>query len=322
MSDETSQEDVLARHRKERKDLTNHMTSLRKQASKKTRKQVNAKCIELEQELETRHKSELAQLNGESVGITDAEELTPDQLLAEMSLNNDSKSSPAEADESGQQHHQQQQLEQNGKKRRNRQKEKLAKRDAEIAKIKEQALEEAAEQPNLKEIEQNSLDKVCEVLHLEQFDIQPDGHCLFSSILDQVKLRHQGENSVVSDYHFPTEYTGTKSVTEMDIYSLRSLSSSYIRENRDDFIPYLFDENTMTVKDVDEYTKTMESTAQWGGEVEILALSKVLDCTISILMSGRSTYKINEAGKNPELKLVYYKHSYTLGEHYNSLHDL
>ena len=64
-----------------------------------------------------------------------------------------------------------------------------------------------------------------------------------------------------------------------------------------------------------------EHTAQWGGEIEILALSHVFDCPISILMSGRSVQVYNEDGKNAELKLVYYKHSYSLGEHYNSLHD-
>lgn len=317
MSTETAQEELLARHRKERKDLTNQITSLKKQASKKTRKQVNAKCTELEQELDTRHKSELAKLNGVAFEHSDSEEITPAQLLAQLSLDQDPVQSVCKTDEL-----QQREPELQGKKRRNRQKERLAKRDAEVARIKQQAMEEAAEQPNLKDIEQNSLDKVCVVLNLKQFDIQPDGHCLFNSILDQLRLRHQTNNDIEYDYNFPEEYTGTKYVSEMDVYSLRSLSSSFIRENRDDFIPYLFDENTMTVKDLDEYTKTMETTAQWGGEVEILALSKVFNSTISILMSGRSTYRINEDAKNPELKIVYYKHSYTLGEHYNSLHDL
>lgn len=332
MSVEETQEQLLARHRKERKDLTNQITSLKKQASKKTRKQVNARCLELEQELEARHKSELAQLNGEQVSDGSQEnEITPEMLLQQLNLDNGNAGAsnpestatvvPAgttstpntevstDAQPSGQ-----------GKKRRNRQKERLAKREAEIARIKEEALKEAAEQPNLKEIEQTALDELCDVLKLKQIDIQPDGHCLFNSILDQLKVRHAGDVSY--DYDFPEQYKGAVNITEIDVSSLRSLSACYIREHRDDFIPYLFDENTMTIKDLDEYTKTMETTAEWGGEVEILALSKVFGCPISILMSGRSTYKINEGAKNPELKLVYYKHSYTLGEHYNSLHDL
>jgi OTU domain-containing protein 6 len=77
----------------------------------------------------------------------------------------------------------------------------------------------------------------------------------------------------------------------------------------------------MSLKNIDEYTKEIETTAAWGSDLEILALSKEFNCPISVMMSGRATLKINEEGANPELKLIYYKHSYALGEHYNSLHD-
>lgn len=78
----------------------------------------------------------------------------------------------------------------------------------------------------------------------------------------------------------------------MDVMKLRWLSCNYVQEHRDDFIPYLFDEETMKMKDIDEYTKEMEHTAQWGGEIEILALSHVFDCPISILMSGRPIHRV------------------------------
>ncbi|CAI4457916.1 BDN_1c_G0023520.mRNA.1.CDS.1 [Saccharomyces cerevisiae] len=293
-------EDILARHRKENKDLQNKITGMKKQATKSKRKEVNSKCLDLQDKLKTKQENEIRDWKIANNEVFDAEqedEVTPEKLLEQLSISRDEKEQqnvPVQQQQQGQ-----------TKKRRNRQKERLAKRDAAIAKMKEEAALEASKQPDLKKMEQESIDQLCELKKLKQFDIQPDGHCLFASILDQLKLRHDPK----------------KLDQGMDVMKLRWLSCNYVQEHRDDFIPYLFDEETMKMKDIDEYTKEMEHTAQWGGEIEILALSHVFDCPISILMSGRPIQVYNECGKNPELKLVYYKHSYALGEHYNSLHD-
>ncbi|CAI4039367.1 hypothetical protein SMKI_08G0300 [Saccharomyces mikatae IFO 1815] len=295
-------EDILARHRKENKDLQNRVTGMKKQATKSKRKEVNSKCLDLQSNLKTKQEDEIRAWKISNDQVSDVEQdddVTPEKLLEQLSI--------SQENEKDQQNTitQEIKLQSQTKKRRNRQKERLAKRDAEIAKMKEEAALEASKQPDLKKIEQESIDQLCELKKLKQFDIQPDGHCLFASILDQLRLRHD-----------PKELE-----SDLNVMKLRWLSSNYVQKHRDDFIPYLFDEETMQMKDIDEYTKEMEHTAQWGGEIEILALSKVFDCPISILMSGRPVQVYNEDGKKPELKLVYYKHSYSLGEHYNSLHD-
>ncbi|CCD23201.1 deubiquitinase OTU2 NDAI_0B01670 [Naumovozyma dairenensis CBS 421] len=306
-------EELLSRHRKEKKDLQNQITGMKKQATKSQRKQVNSKCIELQESLELKHSNEIKEWKSQNNMIDEIDkvefeedEITPEKLLEQLKLSageeektkKDDTATPA--------------LNQQPKKRRNRQKEKLAKRDAEIARMKEEARLEASKQPDLKKIEQDSLNHLYQLNKVKEFDIQPDGHCLFASILDQLQIRHK-KNITEKD---------NPKYKDLDVYKLRKLACDYIRENKNDFIPYLFDESTMSLKDIDEYTKEMETTAKWGGEIEILALSKVFDCPISILMSGRATHKVNEQGTNPELKLVYYKHTYALGEHYNSLHDL
>lgn len=309
-----AEEAILARHRVERRDLQNRVTGMKKQATKSTRKQVNSRCEELDRELRSKQEKELREClaGGSNDGLDDDDELTPEKLLQQLELGKQEEQAANSVPKVTT-------TTDNSKKRRNRQKERLAKRDAELARMREEAEKEAAEQPNLKQIEQDALDDLCRLKGLKQLDIQADGHCLFASILDQIRLRHTQE----ACYNIPTGYTGTRDTGSFDVYTLRSLSSNYIRENEDDFVPYLFDEATMTVKDVDEYTKTMEETAQWGGEVELLALAKVLNCCISVMMSGRAAHKVNEQdSKNPELKLVYYKHSFALGEHYNSLHDI
>ena len=290
-------EELLAKHRKEKKDLQNKMTGMKKQATKSTRKQVNAKCELMQQKLEDKHKTEIAELESGSGDQGVDEEVTPEQLLAQPSVTDTAE--PVAEDKP---------VPVQPKKKRNRAQEKLAKRQAEIERMKEEARKEAAVQPNLQKIEQDAIDKLCEMNDVEQFDIKPDGHCLFASILDQLHLRHP---------NFSEEHPECD-----DIYSLRKAACDYVREHRDDFIPYLFDETTMQIQDVDEYTQEMESTAKWGGEIEILALAKVFDCPIAIMFSDRPQQHFNEEGSKPELKLVYYKHSYSLGEHYNSLHDI
>ncbi|SCU89394.1 LANO_0D04720g1_1 [Lachancea nothofagi CBS 11611] len=315
MNTAESDDAVLSRHRAEKKDLQNKITGMKKQATKSKRKQVNARCEELEYELLQKHELELQSLRGAENGSPELLEdnATPEELLEQLSLKTATEvpSNTPKRDSTN--------LVTQPKKHRNRQKERIAKREAEIDRIREAAALEAAEQPDYKKMEQDALDDLCRINNLKQLDIQPNGHCLFASILDQMQSRHP-EDAI---YDIPSAYSQTKNPQDFDVYVLRSLSSSFIRANRDDFIPYLFDEATLTMKEVDEYTKTMEESAQWGGEVEILALAKVLKCCISVMMSGRATHKVNEDDHtNPELKLVYYKHSYALGEHYNSLRDL
>lgn len=313
-------EEILKRHRKEKKDLQNKITGMKKQATKSQRKEVNAKCELLQSDLQLKHEKELREWeennvkqqnvdldDTEKIGLVsqerkenddDNDEITPEMLLAQLELEKKESSSVEKKEK------QQQQQQQQPRKRRNRQKERLAKREQEIARIKEEAAKEAATQPDLQKLEQDSIDLLCNTLRLKQVDIRPDGHCLFASILDQLKYRHK---------NIPADY---------DVYKLRQLACEYISKNRDDFIPYLFDETTMQLQDIDEYIKEMENTAKWGGEIEMIALAKIFNCPISVLISGEATHKLNESGTNPELKLVYYKHSYSLGEHYNSLHDL
>ncbi|CEP60849.1 deubiquitinase OTU2 LALA0_S02e01024g [Lachancea lanzarotensis] len=314
-------EAVLSRHRAEKKNLQNQITGMKKQATKSKRKEVNARCEELEYQMRVKHEQELAEEDEEEVGTAPGADVTPEKLLEQLNLNKPEDSvDPVDQDV---EQKQQSAPTPQPKKKRNRQREKIAQRNAEIARMKDAAAQEAAEMPDYRKMEQDSLDEICRVNKLQQHDIQPDGHCLFASILDQIQTRHHND----CEYDFPATYAEITTAQDskdvnFSVYALRSLACCYIREHPDDFVPYLFDEATLSVKDISDYTKSMQETAEWGGEVEILALAKVLKCCISVLMSGRATHKVNEQElTNPQLKLVYYKHSYALGEHYNSLRD-
>ncbi|KAL6947085.1 hypothetical protein ACO0QE_001953 [Hanseniaspora vineae] len=331
-----SHDDLLSRHKKEKKDLQNQVTGMKKQCggNKSKRKQINSKCIELEDNLQKRQEQEVREWE-KSNGLRqnddeddENDEFSPEKLLQELEIRqNEEKDvnqlNTSNSTKQGLPSSQQEQP----KKRRNRQKERLAKRDAEIAKIKEEAAKEAMEQPDLKKMEQDTLDKIFEMNNVRPYDIQPDGHCLFASILDQLQTRHTNAD-LIQSYNIPNEVAQIKKkpIKQWNVADLRSLAANHVRDHKDNFIPYLFDEETMSLLDINDYTEEIEKTAKWGGDVELIALANVFNCCISIIFSGRSTLKINdlENGKktqNPELKLVYYKHTYALGEHYNSLRD-
>ncbi|KAK9368180.1 hypothetical protein V1509DRAFT_664708 [Lipomyces kononenkoae] len=316
--------EILARHRKESRDLIATVTSLKKSATKgekRKKKEVIARCEQMEKDLKTRHEAELAAAAGTAAaaaggggggGTSDIksdlnskdgdhaaeedieDEISPDKLLEQLALDvgtsADAEPAPTK---------QQQEPQQKGGKK-NRQKDRLARRKAAMDQMTAEAALEAANTPDLRKIELENIQALTEKLGLIQHDIIPDGHCLFAAIADQLRVRHDLSTSVAE---------------------LRRKAAAHIRSDSDTFAPFLFDEETLSLRDLSAYCLDLENTAIWGGDMEILALSKEYDCPVSVVMSGKSRLRLNETGKHPELWLAYYKHSYGLGEHYNSLRD-
>ncbi|KAK9237711.1 hypothetical protein V1525DRAFT_450264 [Lipomyces kononenkoae] len=305
-------DEILARHRKESRDLQAAVTSLKKSATKgekRKKKEALAKCEQMEKDLKTRHEAELAAAgnntksndmldskHGDPAAGEDTEdEISPDKLLAQLALDVGTAVDPEPVPTL----QQQQQPQQKGPKK-NRQKDRLARRKAAMDQMTAEAAVEAANTPDLRKIELENVTALTEKLGLIQYDIIPDGHCLFAAIADQLRIRHDIATTVAE---------------------LRSKAAAHIRSDPDTFAPFLFDEATLSLRDLNAYCVDVERTAIWGGDMEILALSKEYDCPVSVVMSGKARLRMNEAGTRPELWLAYYRHSYGLGEHYNSLRD-
>ena len=68
-------EEVQARHRRELKDLQGRITSKKKNASKKTRKGVNDECAAMERDLKDKQAAELAALSADGVPEVPAEDV-------------------------------------------------------------------------------------------------------------------------------------------------------------------------------------------------------------------------------------------------------
>ncbi|KAA8897580.1 hypothetical protein DIURU_005179 [Diutina rugosa] len=305
-------DDIHARHAKERRDLASQITSLKKQASKKTRKSVNQRCADMERDLAERHRKEL----GEGDDDGDEEVDMAAILLAQMeaSEKKESKTSGETSVESkdeiqGETCGETKDETDNTptgqpKQKRNRQKERLARRQAEIDRIKAEAAAEAENAVDYRGIEAEAMNSLCKRQNLSVFEINPDGHCLFASISDQLETR-LGKTETVSQ--------------------LRQAAADYITSHPDDFIPFLFDETTMSMRDIDDYVKELTTTAMWGSDMEILALANVFQVPVEVHQAGADTLTFGDqfaADAETSLKIAYFKHSYGLGEHYNSLRDI
>ncbi|KAI9643145.1 OTU protein [Ciborinia camelliae] len=285
------------------KDLQGRITQKKKGASKKTRKGVNNECEELERQLKERQALEIASLDGDAVpDIDDVPEL--DEETSETSadaidtngVNNitDSleKSSIAETAES----------EAGQPKKRNRQKERLARRAAEQEAAVEEARKEAANMPDEKEVERKRMQEEFTSRNLQEKQIRPDGHCLFSAIADQLSQ---------AGIPLGPEAEGLKDDQRYKV--IRKAAARYIEGHPDDFVPFL-DEP------LEHYIHKIRDTAEWGGHLELLALAKSYNVEICVLQNG-AAQKIEPGTENkPEtIYLAYYRHGFGLGEHYNSL---
>lgn len=285
-------EDVLQRHRKEFRDLTATVTSMKKQATKKTRKTVLAKCNDMQQSLAQRQKQELAVFNGNDASALPGDEITPESLLAALEVVKTGEEDAATPSSQP-------------APKRNRQKERLARRQAEIDRLQEEARHEALLVPDYKQIETDAMMETIRLRGLRLVEIAPDGNCLFSLIADQ--LEHHKIGAHLAE-------------------ALRAKAGAYIQAHRTTFEPFMYNEETDALEDIDAYVARLTSTSMWGGDKEILALANVFACLVSVLCYNaalRSTeiLRINEAAGAGPIHIAYYKHAYGLGEHYNSLRD-
>ncbi|XP_047516233.1 deubiquitinase OTUD6B [Pieris napi] len=137
--------------------------------------------------------------------------------------------------------------------------------------------------------------------HLNIFTVSSDGDCLYKAIEHQ--LTHKRNITVTVD-------------------ELRKNVCNHIKENKDDFLPFLTNPNTfemLTSEEFEDYCEKICSTKVWGGQLEIRALSNCLKCPITVIQAtGPETIEQGNDYEGPPLIITYHRHMYSLGEHYNS----
>ncbi|EXJ89896.1 hypothetical protein A1O3_02963 [Capronia epimyces CBS 606.96] len=291
-------EELLARHRKERRDLQSRITQKKKNATKKTRKGVNDECEQLERELGERQKAEIDALEGKNdEGLEPSlDALAIDEPIEKVNGEIETTSSEAA------QGHTAPTLaaDQTRPKKPNRQKARLARRAAEQEAQAAAAALEAEKLPDLRKQEMASMKKQMESLGLSETLIRPDGHCLFSA------CAHSLSPELVS-----------KSGPHKEPYrNVRFAATEFMATHPDDFAPFL-------EEPLDDYVKTMRNTAEWGGQLELQAIARAYDVDINVLQADGRVEKISSGSAakedSQEVWLAYYRHSFGLGEHYNAL---
>jgi len=168
-------------------------------------------------------------------------------------------------------------------------------------------------------LEAASIKRTCDELAVHIHEINPDGHCLFSAIADQLALLN------------------ILPANEANYATVRATASSYLSQHPDDFLPFLpsisgedgvgaTDNNgLMDARQFEQYCFTIKDTAAWGGEPEILALSRAYNVPIQVIQAGTPSVVTHTPDDNlPKrdakiVRISFHRRMYGLGEHYNSL---
>lgn len=210
----------------------------------------------------------------------------------------------------------------------------------------------------------------CESLGVEMHEINPDGHCLYSSIADQLALQGLSGSTGVKDYH-----------------GARRITAQFMRQHKDDFAPFISDSDERMAgienpeagsqqsgnaekqleseytemqdwlvcashpsivvspypsaadgkKDIlahpflllpsrfpfsppehyMDYCNAIETTSVWGGQPEILAMSRALHTPIWVVQAGQPVVKVGQEEAKPgqqPLLISYHRRMYGLGE--------
>lgn len=172
------------------------------------------------------------------------------------------------------------------RKKREAKKEKERKRQEEIGK------ETAEAGPSMRALELESLELQLKPESLEIKEIQSDGNCLYRAVAAQIG--------------------GGKDYTE-----IRRLCADVLKENEDEFAPFC--ELSETVTTFDQYIERVRNSSDWGGHLELRALSQGLKRPIVVYAAAKPKVVMGEDSDAASILLSYHLHYYSLGEHYNQV---
>jgi OTU domain-containing protein 6 len=136
-------------------------------------------------------------------------------------------------------------------------------------------------------------------------EVTADGHCLYRAVAAQ-----------------HSELTNN-STTTTTYASIRNLCADKLQEHEADFAPFC--EYTDAIPDYATYVSRVRSSADWGGHLELRALSMALHRPVIVYSAAQSSEplviadEVEQRGDtidNP-IRLSYHLSYYSLGEHYN-----
>lgn len=302
-------EDLQRRHHLEKQDLESRILQKKKSATKKTRKGVSDECAALERQLLEKQTLELLEFEGEFSQNLQGRESTSDQTTEtnfEETLIQDPKSTSSKLSS--------QAMPAEQAKKPNRQKARLARRAAEQEAVIAQAAKEAQDLPNFRDQEKAAMLKEFTSRNLKEKEIRSDGHCLYAAVADQLRW-HEIDLKPPTEEFMDISWDSRGQAADYKI--IRLVAATFISNHPDEFLPFL-------EQPLEEYTRNIRETGEWGGHLELMALAKAYGLNIHVLQGNGKVEKIQGNGEScvKQLWLAYYRHNFGLGEHYNSLHQL
>ncbi|KAF7723061.1 Peptide-methionine (S)-S-oxide reductase [Apophysomyces ossiformis] len=285
-------EAMLNRHRAEQRDLNNKIAAMRKsipKSNKQKKREMTSRISDMEYHLRKRHEEELRALKGESVEEVALDDGISLERLNALTVEEEPMAPlPSPANSA------------TPTKKPNRNKLRKERKEAEMQRLRDEAEKEAENQVDYAAVESAAINELLVPMKLKLQEITADGHCLYNAVANQLKER----------YNDQTTYK-----------DLREAAAAYMRDHPDDFLPFLYkdDGDMYSSEDFQKYCDDVEKTARWGGQLEILALSRAKQLPIHIVQMGSPVLKINDEefpGKAP-LKLAGVEHIYN--KHFKGL---
>ena len=163
------------------------------------------------------------------------------------------------------------------------------------AKAKDASAKAQADAIEAEEVRRNSeRKKECEAISRKLVevnrrikDVAADGHCLYRAIADQ----------------------SASTYTEV-----RKTCAAFMESHESDFAPFIEDEG------FGDHCAKVRSSAEWGGQPEVLALARALHRPIVVYSRDSAPLRMGEG--SDEIVVTYHRDYYALGEHYNSTEPL
>ncbi|XP_072267037.1 deubiquitinase OTUD6B isoform X2 [Pyxicephalus adspersus] len=255
---------------------------------KKRRKQMTEDIAKLEVELDEKHKQELA-------ALTETQSAHTETQSAQTEIN--SVTNGVTGLDLGAEVPPQQPRVSKAQKRREKKAALEKERDERIAEA------EIGNLSGARHLESQKLAGILSERQLQIKHIPSDGHCMYRAIEHQLKERGAA----------------------LTISNLRHQTADYMQSHADDFLPFLTNSSTGDMYTQDEFEKycgEIANTPAWGGQLELRALSHILKTPIEVIQADSSPIIVGEEYSGKPITVVYMRHAYGLGEHYNSIEPL
>ncbi|XP_043686148.1 deubiquitinase OTUD6B [Vespula pensylvanica] len=281
-----TEDQLLQKHKRERKELQAQIQILKKsicKGDKKKKKEVADEIARKEENLEKRQDEELARWKISQVTLNDKDT----ENLEETYNINDIESKESEKV--------QQRI---SKAQRRRYKKENAERERNQRIIEQEAFDVYGK----RNVEMQSIQKILYERDLMLYEIPSDGHCLYNAIAHQLKML--GE-------------------IPFSLHDLRMKTAIYLRQNRNDFLPFISNPDSdqlLSPEQYEKYCNDIVETCTWGGAIELQVLSRILERQIEVIQATGTPYIVgDEFSKKKRIILTYHRYMYELGAHYNSV---